>query len=317
MRLLTSSASLEEAFERLLTRHEHLSFAVAWASHNFPGYNQLLRYQRKIKRGIVGIHFYQTHPSFIEHFLDDKRIRFAKNSSGVFHPKLYLFETSAADWSCVIGSANFTAAAFSTNTEACLLFESSDGPPRVTKRRLDKTFASYWEEATYFKPDELKRYRFFWALFGQRRKGMATEFSDKGRGKSPLATPLLGMSWDNYYERVLRDPHHGVDGRIAILNEAHQLFDSKASLSRMSRPERQRIGGFALGGALDCRWFGSMFGAGTFKSIINANSKRLSEALDRIPFSRLLKKWMVFRLCHRLHRRCGKRLLSMKALWTF
>lgn len=51
----------------------------------------------------------------------DKRVRFAMDSSGVFHPKLYLFESSDQDWSCLIGSASFGAAVFSTNTEACLL----------------------------------------------------------------------------------------------------------------------------------------------------------------------------------------------------
>jgi hypothetical protein len=37
MRLLTTATSLERAFEELLGRHKSLSFAVAWASHNFPG----------------------------------------------------------------------------------------------------------------------------------------------------------------------------------------------------------------------------------------------------------------------------------------
>ena len=285
MRMLTSSASLEAAFGRMLLRHEHLSFAVAWASHNFPAYNQLLRHRKKLKQGIVGIHFYQTHPSFIEYFLNDKRIKFAKDSSGVFHPKLYLFETSATDWSCVIGSANFTAAAFSKNTESCLLLEASDDPSGETKQHIEKTFASYWKAAGYFNSDELKRYRHFWALFRQRRKGMATEFAVKDAGKSPLATPLLGMSWNTYYQRVLRDSHHGVDARIGILKEAHRLFELKATLSRMSKLERQRIGGIVRGGDPNWGWFGSMFGAGVFKRIVNANSKRLSEALDGIPFT--------------------------------
>lgn len=113
MRLLTTSASLEKAFGQLLARYQQLSFAVAWASHNFPGYNELLKHQRKIRQGIVGIHFYQTHPSFIEHFLSDERVKFMKVSSELFHPKFYLFETPGKDWSCLIGSANFTGAAFS------------------------------------------------------------------------------------------------------------------------------------------------------------------------------------------------------------
>jgi hypothetical protein len=73
MRLLTSPSTLERVFAHQLSHHKFLSFAVAWASYDFPGYKTLLQQERKIKSGIVGIHFYQTHPSFIEHFLKDKR----------------------------------------------------------------------------------------------------------------------------------------------------------------------------------------------------------------------------------------------------
>jgi hypothetical protein len=44
MRLLTTSASLEKAFKQLIARHKSFSFAVAWASHGFPGYEELLKY---------------------------------------------------------------------------------------------------------------------------------------------------------------------------------------------------------------------------------------------------------------------------------
>ena len=248
MRLLTTSPSLEKAFEQLLARHKKLSFAVAWASHNFPGYDELLKHENKIQQGIVGIHFYQTHPSFIEHFLSDHRVKFAKDSSGIFHPKFYLFETSANHWSCLIGSANFTAAAFNTNVEACLLFEASDDPSGATKRKLDKALASYWQSSGYFKPEELEQYRSLWKLFRQRRKGMAGDFNDKKGGKPPLLTPLLKMSWSAYYQQVLRDRHHGIDKRIVVLDEARCLFEAKGSLSLMRKSDRQGIGGFAPDG---------------------------------------------------------------------
>jgi len=283
MRLLTTPAALEKAFAQLVARHKKLSFAVAWASHNFSGYKELLKHDRKIQQGIVGIHFYQTHPSFIEHFLSDERVKFMKDSSELFHPKFYLFETSAKDWSCLIGSANFTAAAFSANAEACLLFNASDDPSGATKRSLDKTLARYWDSADYFESDELKQYRSLWNLFRQRRKGMAGDFNDKRGGKPPLLTPLLEMPWSTYYQRVLADRQHGVDKRIAVLEEARRLFETKGSLSRMSKPERQGVGGFAPEGDVPWGWFGSMFGAGVFKKLVNANSSALSRALDAIP----------------------------------
>jgi hypothetical protein len=42
MRLLTTSVSLASTFRQLIARHETLSFAVAWASHDFSGYDELL-----------------------------------------------------------------------------------------------------------------------------------------------------------------------------------------------------------------------------------------------------------------------------------
>jgi hypothetical protein len=183
----------------------------------------------------------------------------------------------------VIGSANFTAAAFSTNVEACLLFDASDDPSGATKRSLDKTLARYWKSADYFESDELEQYRSLWKLFRQRRKGMAGDFNDKRGGKPPLLTPLLKMPWSVYYQRVLADQHHGIEKRIAVLEEARRLFETKGSLSRMSKPERQGVGGFAPDGVVPWGWFGSMFGAGVFKKIVNANSPGLSRALDAIP----------------------------------
>ena len=283
MRLLTTPKSLERAFEQLLTRHKSLSFAVAWASHKFPGYAELLKHEQKIKSGIVGIHFYQTHPSFIEHFLNDKRIKFAKDCAGVFHPKFYIFETSASNWSCLIGSANFTGAAFSSNEEACLLIEASDDPGGATKQELDKAVADYWKSGDYFKPHELKQYRLLWDLFRQKRKGMAGDFGDKGAGKSVLVSPPINMSWSSYLNRVLRDRQHGVDKRIEVLSEAQRLFNTKGSLSQMTAPERQGIAGFALNVDVPWGWFGSMFPAGKFKKLVNANNPNLSHALDAIP----------------------------------
>ena len=283
MRLLTTSSSLERHFASLLAKHETLSFAVAWASYNFPGYDELVKHEHKIKQAIVGIHFYQTHPSFIEHFETDKRVRFAKDSSGVFHPKFYLFETSDSDWSCVIGSTNFTKAAFSKNTEACLLISASDDATGAAKRQLDAVIADYWKAGDYFQPDEIKQYRSLWALFRQRRKAMASDFGQKTRGKSVLQTRLLKMDWNIYYRRILKDRHHGVDKRIEVLDAAHRLFTIRRSFSKMSKAERQGVGGIDLKSDVPWGWFGSMFGAGVFKKLVNANNPRLSKALDAIP----------------------------------
>jgi hypothetical protein len=239
---------------------------------------------------VVGLHFWQTHPLFIEQFLSDKRVKFEKQSSGIFHPKIYLFVSSRDDWSCLLGSANFTAAAFSRNSEACLFFEAGDDPTGSTRRGLDKAFARYWKSAGYFKADELDLYRSLFKVFGQKRRSMAGDFDDKGNAKPLLLTPLIKMSWQQYLRSVRQEGSQYIGERIEVLEEARRLFETKTSLANMSKQERQGIAGFEQGSTPPWGWFGSMFGAGVFKKIVNANSASLSRALDAIPLRGEVRK---------------------------
>jgi hypothetical protein len=211
-------------------------------------------------------------------------MQFVKQGSGVFHPKVYLFESSKDDWAYLIGSANFTASAFSTNSEACLLVEASDDPTGATRRGVEAALAGYWKLSEPFEPDELASYRSLWKLFHQKRRGMADDFGDKTRGRSLLATDLIKMTWPRYLKTVLNEKRQYIDERIEVLEKARELFDDNKSFRRMSPTERKGIAGIAtLESEVPWGWFGSMFGNGTFRSIVNANSSALSRALDAIP----------------------------------
>jgi hypothetical protein len=104
MQLITSNTGLRYHFSNLLRDHAHVSVVVAWASTNFMCCDQLMRADGKIKRMIVGLHFCQTAPEFIEHFITDKRVKFLKQGRGVFYPKVYFFEKSSNEWACIIGA---------------------------------------------------------------------------------------------------------------------------------------------------------------------------------------------------------------------
>jgi hypothetical protein len=108
MQILTSVSEIANAFSELIERYQHVSLAVAWASEGFDGYELLIKHAEKIRCAIVGTHFYQTDPRFIEYFIDDQRVAFVQQPNGVFHPKVYLFENSGLDYVCLLGSANFT-----------------------------------------------------------------------------------------------------------------------------------------------------------------------------------------------------------------
>ncbi|WP_279686705.1 hypothetical protein [Bradyrhizobium sp. SSUT77] len=75
MKLITEPKALARTFSTLIERHNRVSFAVAWATKGFDGYEKLVANSRKISRGIVGTHFCQTHPDFIERFQHHKSSR--------------------------------------------------------------------------------------------------------------------------------------------------------------------------------------------------------------------------------------------------
>jgi HKD family nuclease len=159
MELLTNPNKIERAFSRLINRYKHVSFAVAWASTGFPGYELLVRQETKIQKGIIGTHFYQTDPKFIDHFLSDERVLFVKQPNGVFHPKVFLFENSPNSWECLLGSANFTSGGFNSNNEICILLGDRDDKEAIIKMGLDLELTKYWKMGKRFEKDELEYYR--------------------------------------------------------------------------------------------------------------------------------------------------------------
>lgn len=128
MQLVTTSSDIARIFRRELNKCRSASFAVAWAGTGFLGYDLLVQSRSKIGRAVVGTHFYQTSPDFIREFKRSSKVRFVMDHSSLFHPKIYLFEHAGSAWSCMVGSANFTAGGFGQNQEACLFAESSDDP---------------------------------------------------------------------------------------------------------------------------------------------------------------------------------------------
>lgn len=68
MKLLTSPESLLEEISRLSQQYHYFDWAVAWATADHGAFDCLKKHQSKIRRIIVGTHFHQTAPSFIDAF---------------------------------------------------------------------------------------------------------------------------------------------------------------------------------------------------------------------------------------------------------
>ena len=103
----------------------------------------------------------------------------------------------------------------------------------------------------------------------------------------------LNISWKQYFERLQRNETRrnyrlfsapgGGDPAVDQLEAQWSAFEKSESLTDMSRDERQTIGGF---GSSPTLWFGSMEGAGTFKSMLNDTPERLDEPLrEYIPYA--------------------------------
>lgn len=126
MKLLATATQINSELARLLRECSSCQVAVAWASVGFEAFDLLVKHGDKIERMVVGTHFYQTHPAFIERFLTHPNVRFVVNTDGVFHPKVYLFEKADGEWECIIGSPNFTKGGFGQNAEMAMLVAYHD-----------------------------------------------------------------------------------------------------------------------------------------------------------------------------------------------
>lgn len=284
MKLLTNDA--DEVILRLIRKCKRTRWAVAWASLGFNLYEALKLHEQKIDQLVVGVHFYQTHPDFIESFLKHPRVRFKMATDGVFHPKVYLFEHGDGEWDCIVGSPNFTKAAYTKNEEVAVHFCQSDIEGARVYAQLNEVLDKFFEQAEQVDADYLDRYRSIWRRQQRHLQHVAGTYSDPDSSqptRSPLATGLFKMVWDEYYEWVRTDKHHTIDGRLRVLEGSRKLFLSKPHFADLDMPDRRAIGGLIERGGLDWKWFGSMRGALTFKALIRDNDAAISEALDSIP----------------------------------
>lgn len=285
MRLLSSAREIAGAFDHALKHCEAISFAVAWASCGFGSCTRLLRAHGKIRRGVVGTHFYQTDPDFIASFRGRKTVKFILNPSGVFHPKVYVFHGRRRSWVCLIGSANFTAGGFGENSEMLVQIESSDDSSQRLGRDAVSEIDGYWNwpTAKYADAIELDRYRYWRDHFRRPLERAQGRFEAKRADKSLEETALLNMTWKDFFADVTKDQHHSLQLRIKVIDAAQKLFVRYRTLADMPLKDRQGIGGFVETEEMPWGWFGRMQGAGVFKRLINQDPKELSNALDDIP----------------------------------
>ncbi len=294
---LISQNTLEHHFLDLMQRYTRYYWAMAWAGATSACFDALKDNKDKIGKIVVGTHFYQTHPDFIEEFRRSRSVRFVSRTDELFHPKIYLFEQSKKsnkDWALLIGSPNFTASAFGKNTEAAILIRADDDPSNKLRNDARKLIEDSWQGAKRFEAQNLVDYRALWERHKPKRDAIANHFGNKP-GRKPLhESPVGTMAWRKFYRRVVVDERQCAE-RLRVLEITTDLFrgceKTGKGFNTLSEIERKAIAG-TLGlqesekhYKVDIGYFGNMRAKGTFKHEVMAGNIHLARAVDAIPAS--------------------------------
>lgn len=293
--LFLDRSGIARTLKKLMAEYDEYYWAVAWGTKNTLS-DELAANPKKIKQLIFGTHFYQTDPKLLERFLGKKFARVMPNDpGGTFHPKVYLF-IKGNKAAAIVGSANFTRGGMKKNTEAALYIDTSANDSSIAD--IFMMLDGAWEESVKIDREFLDGYTVQHNATAHHRKELQRERKVRKPKSNAKHKGLQLWSWDEYAKKVKGDPFLSFSERISLLREARRLFASVGSFSALSDDARRGIGGFLGKGvphqnnspALDWGWFGSMKGAGSYKSLVVNNSKYLSEALDQIPLTGDVRK---------------------------
>lgn len=292
MKILTNTTEIHCEIVRLIEECTSCHIAVAWASSGFKASDLLLKHKAKIGRMIVGTHFYQTDPQFIEDFLEHPNVRFIWKTDGVFHPKAYLFFKTSGEWECVIGSPNFTHGGFGDNAEMAILVDCRDTKSEAVMKGFETSMDEYWKRLSPISQAELVTYREAWRRKQSLVRALSGRYgSNDGSdgGKIPLKVPLLQMSWSDYLTTVRseprRQPQPSLEERLKVIRATRKLFLEHVNFKDIDLSGRRKIAGFVMDDEANFLWFGSMRGSGRFQSAVNRNDEHLSLALGLIPLT--------------------------------
>lgn len=306
MELILDDKILCRRFSNLCKKYSHYMWAVAWAGKvaNFDFAKILADNAHKIDKILIGLHFYQTDPSFIDSFKENHHVRFYKKSDGIFHSKVYLFYNSREEWSAIIGSSNFTDSGFHRNAEANIYIDNTD--TSIAFEQLEGYITSLWNEGSVFSKSELDLYKS--AFVHQQKKidslkksrAVSKEASHAEYTENFTAVPLSIMTWEEYFHNITVKDSDSLVYRLAILKEAQRLFKKNKSFSLLESEQRKAIAGIISHIVetenADWKFFGST-GNGKFMHAIKINDPVITKAIDSIPMYGEVTKDMFDNYC--------------------
>jgi len=285
--VLDSSEKLLDAVSGLFQWADHVDMAYAWAASS-AGQAKHWRSLKlgKIQRAVIGTQFAQTEPWALRK-LDEKpgRLRVAITSTGTFHPKLLLGRKGNAV-RAVMGSANFTSAAFSQNVELNIEMKGEAHHPEI--KRLLAFMDDVWNDASEPKEDWMARYEEAW------KKRLISTVVVPGAKLDVIGPTSLQMSWDGYFDLIQQQENRPLSqgGQISVLgpggtyeaelDRISHAFSSGLEFAKLPDDQRKLIAGI---GPLSNGFLGTMRAAGWAKEIINDEPEKVGEYLDQLPLS--------------------------------
>jgi HKD family nuclease len=296
VRMLTTADDINTELVRLIREAASCQIAVAWASVGFPAFDLLSRHRGKIARMVVGTHFYQTHPDFIEAFRSHRQVRFVLRSDGVFHPKVYLFEKPGGAWECLVGSPNFTTGGTGANEEVAVLVSGRDHGAGEALDALKSMVAAYWREAARLSAARLDAYRAAWRAKQPVLRGLRGRYgnpeADGGGdgGRAAWDVPILRTTWPQYYKKLrarekAAPEHFSIERRLRVIGAVRRLFITHRHFRDLDNRDRRKVAGMIETDDVNYLYFGDMRNNGRFQHAIKENNGHLSRALDAIPLT--------------------------------
>lgn len=282
MKLISSNKKLTQTLIRLIETYPDVRLAVAWASSGHAVFELLQQHTPRISRAVIGTHFYQTHPDVLDAFCGSAKVRFALQPNGVFHPKLYLFQSSDC-WEALVGSANLTAGALTSNSEAMLLVAGSHREPTDLATGISGLIDRYWEKGSRVTKSDAIAYREVWERKQPALRRLTGQYGASQSTKPLTASSVMSMGWNRYFDAVKQDPYHGFEKRCDLLATVRSAFSRYKTFASMPLPTRKTIAGLPNDQDSHWGWFGSMKGAGHYHHAVNENNPHLSRALDEVP----------------------------------
>ncbi len=277
--LVTPAAHLS-ALDELFAWADKVDIACAWAT---TGEGKAAHWKcidvSKVRSAVIGVEFAQTEPWVLRTLLEHNCLRVGK-ANGTFHPKVYV-ATKGEIVRAIVGSANFTRPAFSSNVELSVLLEGRKTDLQM--KELAKFIKRHWQDGMVVDESWIDDY----------------EISYNNRPKPPLipgtkiqvtSVEDLQMSWPDYY-RALRlqenriegiGVFHGNSSYTRELDDIQKVFETYAKFAKM--PEAQRRLLMGLPGD-STGLIGSMGAARHAKKLVKSEPAKIGVYLDQIPLN--------------------------------